>query len=308
MSTNAPSSLSEDAQIRSGTASASLWWNHVPSMMGEKIGVIGQFAVESESDVATLLCRACEDLSAHGCTLAIGPMDGNTWNRYRFVTESSDEPAFLLEPMNPIEWPRWWLNAGFERLAEYFSTATEDLVARDPRVHGLAERMTAAGVTLRSLDAEHFEEDLERIYEVSLVSFTGNFLYTPLPREAFFAQYRQIKDRVRPEIVLIAEQAGHPVGYVFALPDYAQAQRGEPITTVIVKTLAVWPGRQHAGLGAWLLAEVHAEARKLGFTRAIHALMHETNKSRNLSAHYAKTIRRYTLFSKRLAHGTGGTA
>lgn len=43
------------------------------------------------------------------------------------------------------------------------------------------------------------------------------------------------------------------------------------------------------------------EARALGFTRAIHALMHETNKSRNLSAHYAKTIRRYTLFSKKLS-------
>jgi len=38
----------------------------------------------------------------------------------------------------------------------------------------------------------------------------------------------------------------------------------------------------------------------MGFTRAIHALMHETNKSRNLSARYARTIRRYTLFSKRL--------
>jgi len=29
--------------------------------------------------------------------------------------------------------------------------------------------------------------------------------------------------------------------------------------------------------------------------------MHETNKSRNLSARYARTIRRYTLFAKRLA-------
>jgi hypothetical protein len=48
------------------------------------------------------------------------------------------------------------------------------------------------------------------------------------------------------------------------------------------------------------LGEVHAAAQSLGFTRAIHALMHQTNKSRNLSAHYARTIRRYTLFSKRL--------
>lgn len=114
-------------------------------------------------------------------------------------------------------------------------------------------------------------------------------------------QYRAIRTRVNPELVLVAEEAGRPVGYVFATPDFAQAQRGEIMSTVIVKTLAVLPGRAWAGLGALLLGEVHAAAHQLGFKRAIHALMHETNTSRNLSAHYAKTIRRYTLFSKRLA-------
>jgi GNAT superfamily N-acetyltransferase len=106
---------------------------------------------------------------------------------------------------------------------------------------------------------------------------------------------------LRPELVLLAEHAGRPVGYVFVVPDLLAAQRGEPVTTVIVKTLAVLPGRAYAGLGAVLLAEVHAAARRLGFRRAMHALMHETNTSRNLSAHYAATIRRYALFLRRLA-------
>jgi L-amino acid N-acyltransferase YncA len=160
--------------------------------------------------------------------------------------------------------------------------------------------MASAGVTIREIDPAHFEEDLARIYEVSVVAFQDNYLYTPLPREAFLAQYRAIQARVKPELVLLAEQERGPVGYVFATPDYAQAQRGEPITTVIVKTLAVLPARANAGLGALLLGRVHEAAQSLGFTRAVHALMHETNKSRNLSARYAGTIRRYTLFSKRL--------
>jgi GNAT superfamily N-acetyltransferase len=190
-------------------------------------------------------------------------------------------------------------------LAEYFSTATDDLAARDERLDGVTARMGKAGVTIRALDRMRFEEELAKIYEISVVSFKENYLYAPLPEEAFFAQYRAIQSRVRPELVLLAEQGGRPVGYVFATPDFAQAQRGEAVTTVIVKTLAVLPGRAFAGLGALLLGEVHAAAREIGFTRAIHALMHETNQSRNLSAHYAKTIRRYTLFSKRLTAGTG---
>ena len=113
-------------------------------------------------------------------------------------------------------------------------------------------------------------------------------------------QYRAVQAKVRAELVLLAEQGGRPVGNVFAIPDLAQAQRGQPVTTVIVKTLAVLPGRAQAGLGAVLLDGVHVAARRLGFTRSIHALMHETNQSRNLSAHYAQTIRRYTLFSRTL--------
>jgi GNAT superfamily N-acetyltransferase len=227
-------------------------------------------------------------------------MNGNTWRPYRFVTDPGTEPPFFLEPTNPPEWPAWWRTAGFEPLAEYYSSATDDLTTRDPRLTDAAARMAAAGISIRPLDSAQFEEDLARIYDVSIVSFQDNYLYTPLPRENFFTQYRAIQKRVKPELVLLAEQAAKPVGYVFAVPDYAQAQRGEPITTVIVKTLAVLPARANAGLGALLLGRVHEAAQSLGFTRAIHALMHETNKSRNLSARYARTVRRYTLFAKRL--------
>jgi GNAT superfamily N-acetyltransferase len=283
-----------------GAAEVLLWWTHVPELIGERLGVIGGFSATSSTATENILFRAVTELRSHGCTLAIGPMDGNTWRKYRFVTEAGTEPAFFMEPTNPPEWPGWWQAAGFEPLAEYYSSATDDLATRDPRLDGAERRMAAAGITIRAIDPAHFEEDLARIHDVSVVSFQGNYLYTPLPREAFFAQYRAIQARVKPELVLLAEQAGRPVGYVFAMPDYAQGQRGEPITTVIVKTLAVLPARSNAGLGALLLGKVHEAAQTLGFKRAIHALMHETNKSRNLSARYARTIRRYTLFAKRL--------
>jgi hypothetical protein len=49
------------------------------------------------------------------------------------------------------------------------------------------------------------------------------------------------------------------------------------------------------------VAEVQQRAAALGYTRAVHALMHEQNVSRNISRRYAETIRRYALFAKRLA-------
>lgn len=296
--------MGADGRVAAGGASGSgealLWWRQVPALAGERLGVIGGFQATTEPATHDTLGQAAARLRAEGCTLAVGPMDGNTWRRYRFVTDVGTEPPFFLEPANPVVWPEWWRGAGFAPLAEFYSSATPDLTTRDTRVAGVAARMTAAGVTVRSLDPTRFEDELGKIYDVSVVSFQGNFLYTPLAREEFLQQYRAVQARVRPELVLLAEQAGRPVGYVFAVPDWAQAQRGEPVTTLILKTLAVLPGRSYAGLGALLVDRVHAAGHALGFRRAIHALMHESNQSRNLSAHYAVTIRRYTLLARSL--------
>ena len=80
-----------------------------------------------------MLSRACAALEAAGCATAIGPMDGTTWRRYRFMVDRGPEPAFFLEPDNPDDWPQHWRSAGFSILATYTSAANEDLAVEDPR-------------------------------------------------------------------------------------------------------------------------------------------------------------------------------
>lgn len=293
-----------DARVQSslagGTAEVLLWWTHTPTLPNERLGVIGGFKATGAAAAADALAQAEESLRAQGCTLAVGPMDGNTWRRYRFVTEPGAEPAFFMEPVNSAEWPAWWQAAGFTPLAQYYSAASDNLEPVDRRIGEVAARVRAAGISLRPIDPALFEEELGRIYDVSVVAFQENYLYTPLPRADFIAQYRAVQPIMLPELVCLAEKAGRTVGYMFAVPDQAQAQRGEPITNVIMKTIAVLPEMGGMGLGGLLFSEVHAAAKRRGFKRAIHALMHETNKSRRMSAHYARLIRRYTLFARRL--------
>jgi predicted N-acetyltransferase YhbS len=227
-------------------------------------------------------------------------MDGNTWQRYRLLTERGSEPVFFLEPDNPDDWPAHFTDHGFTALAQYYSSLNSDLAQGDPRAAAAAERVAAAGISIHSLDPKQFEEQLRSIHALSLECFSDNFLYTPLGQEEFVSQYLAIRPYVLPELVLLAEREGQPVGYVFAIPDLLQAQRGQPIDTVIVKTLAVHPEHRSIGLGGALTAVCHEVAQKLGFRRAIHALMVETNVSRRISAHTAKVMRRYTLFAKPL--------
>ena len=249
-----------------------------------------------------MLDAACAELAAERCTRAVGPMDGNTWRRYRLVVERGTEPPFFLEPDNPPEWPTYFTEAGFSPLAHYFSGLNEDLSRRDPRAVEVTDRLTEGGVTVRELDVSRFEEELARIYRVAAVSFQKAFLYTPLSEDAFAAQYRAIKPIVRPELVLVAERDGAPVGFSFSVPDMLEAARGAPQRTVIFKTLAAIPDRRAlSGLGSLMVDRTHQTAQALGYTRVIHALMHESNHSRTMSERTGHTIRGYALFARALA-------
>lgn len=283
-----------------GSARCSLWWTTVPPFPGEKLGVIGHFQAGHQEAGAGILREAVLRLRDQGCTLAVGPMDGNTWRRYRVLTERGEEPSFFMEPDNPDWWAQSFEQAGFSPLATYSSSLVEDLAKRDPRAQRAHERLVKEGVHIRHLDKNQFEADLRRIYEVSVVSFTGNYLYTEISEDAFLAQYLPYKDKIRPELVYLAEDEGRPVGYLFAIPDYAEAQRGERLRTVIGKTLAVLPGRRYGGLGVVLAGLLHESASSLGFERLIHALQHEGNGVRNMSEFFGRVMRRYMLYSRRL--------
>jgi GNAT superfamily N-acetyltransferase len=282
-------------------ARCSLWWKDAPPHSAQRLGVIGHYAAADAPSANCLLKHGCAQLSVQGCTLAVGPMDGNTWRRYRFITERGTELPFFLETDNPDDWPQHFVAAGFSSLATYTSALNSDLARSDMRTASDTDRIADAGISLRHADAGQMEKELRRVYRMSLASFQQNFLYTPLDETEFLAQYRKVLPYVRPELVLLAERDEQPVGFLFALPDILKVKRQEPNDTIIIKTIAVLPEFSGVGLGTLLVARAQENARELGFKRAIHALMHESNRSRNISHHTAVTMRRYTLFSRLLS-------
>ncbi len=279
-------------------ARCSLWWTNTALHNGHPIGAIGHYAANNDNAANILLTSALKLLQKNHISLTVGPLDGNTWRRYRFVTQTGTEPSFFLEPQNPPHYLSHFEQNGFTPLAEYYSALCSDLSITDPRLPRIETRLREQGITIRPFDPVRFEQELHAIYEVSRISFVENFLYTPLDREAFLAQYLPLKTLIDPRLILLAEHENRPVGYVFALPDHAQTQRGETCATVILKTAACLPGRRYAGLGALLVGLLHRSTREHGWHRIIHALMHESNNSRNLSDHYATSFRRYTLFAR----------
>lgn len=289
--------LTDDA---GASARCSLWWTATPAYQGHRVGLIGHYASDDTLSMP-LLRLACERLRHAGCTRAIGPMDGSTYNRYRLVTERGDAPPFFLEPENPASWPAHFTDNRFVPVAQYYSALQEDLDSTDPRVPAIERQMQTAGVRVRPLDAADFEQEVRRVYPVVAAGFAQNLLAAPISEDAFVAQYRPLGPLLAPELVQIAETDERAVGFLLVVPDWLQARRGELIDTAVVKTMAVLPEYRQRGLGLLLAARAQEGGRALGYLRAIHALMHEDNLSRRLSKSYrGRIIRRYTLYMKEL--------
>jgi GNAT superfamily N-acetyltransferase len=289
----------------SPVARCSLWWRATPTYQDRRVGLIGHYGADSPAAAAELLGLACRQLATVGCAMAVGPMDGSTWHNYRLVIERGREPGFFLEPSNPEEWPHHFTGNGFTVLAQYSSTILPDLGETRPwREPRLAVVAAAQGIRIRSLQLDQFESELQQVYAIALASFQDNLLYAHIAEPDFNALYYPIKPYLQPDLILFAEKEGQAIGFIFALPDLQQAQRGEDVDTVILKTVAVHPDHQTAGLGSLLVARCQEIASDLGYRRAIHALMHERNASRKISRrNETQLIRRYALFARKL--GTG---
>lgn len=281
-------------------AMCSLWTQHTPTYAPYKTGVIGNFFADDHKAGLSLLDYAAKRLKEQGFGYVVGPMNGNTWHSYRLVTDADDSPPFFLEYYTPHTWPAIFSSAGFEQIAHYSSARSNELDYEDTAAKKFEARKDALGLTIRPFDVAHVKDELRAIHALCLQSFSRNFLYTDISQPDFLALYETIIPYVNPDFFLLAEHGGNLVGFIFAVPDFLQKERGETIDTLIIKTVAKTPGRAYAGLGTYLVHAIHQKAVKMGFKSVIHALMHDNNASKAISHKSAQTMRKYTLYGKRL--------
>ena len=248
----------------------------------EPTGALGDFTGDGDT-----LAAGENWLREQGCHAVQGPLDVATWFSYRANLGPHDEAPFFGEPLAS---PEPWLAAGYREVARYASA----LCANSEAIAYGDTKRPQDGVSFRSMRS--FEQDLPVIHRLVLASFRDAYAYSPLPLEIMAALYAPIEPYMVPELVLIAEQAGEPIGFVFGVPDLLAPKSGR----FLVKTLAVLPEYRRGGTGAWLVGELHKAAAGLGFSHGVHALMWAGSRSRSISAHGGHVFREYALYMKAL--------
>lgn len=250
---------------------AVLYHNPQLELAGKPAWCLGNFeSVHDQVAAKVLFDRAVEECLLHDVHVLIGPMNGSTWNSYRFRLEPYEAvEAFLSEPDHRDYYPALWASY-FTQSQDYFSAKTGAPAYFDVRQRTRRAELEALGVRFRSLDVSRLEEELNRLYDFNTTAFATNFLYSGIQREAFVLKYLGMKSLLKPEMVRIAENAqGEIAAFVLAFVDLFATNKKQ----LVVKTLARSKEADLKGLGAVLLDDLFSGLKDQGFESVIHAFM-----------------------------------
>ncbi|MEY4903394.1 MAG: hypothetical protein RLZZ292_1209 [Bacteroidota bacterium] len=263
---------------------------------GKKVITIGNYeCVDNQAVAKQLLDEATDIAQSLGAEIILGPMNGSTWDSYRFST-SHDEANFFLEPYHHLYYNEHFFNNGFSLFARYFSSKDTALSYDAPTVLEREKHFLAEGVRFRSIDLANFEAELERLYAFNSAAFQTNHLYTPIEKSVFIEKYAATKRIINPDFVRLAEDSeGNLLGYFFCVQDlYNTTEK-----SLILKTIARHPDKKWAGMGHVIGNQIYRKAAEQGFQSIIHAFMFDEGYSTTISKNFSgERFKNYHLYGK----------
>ena len=282
-------------------------WHNRPDYNGRKTSYIGNVNIHEKyrKDEEQLFNKIFEELKKEGIETMIGPLNGTTWNTYRYVTEKGSRRQFLLEPWNEDYSVSLFEKLGFKPLAGYISTVMEGMDSDGRRnlnkkIEKLKKFDYYKDIKVESAENKDLLTVLNKVYDLTVEAFKNNFLYSELEREIFLKMYMSYEDKIIKKFFKMLYLGDELIGYVFGIPNYTELGYKGKIDTIILKTIAVSPEYNGKGMGYILINSLIEEAEKEGYENVIYALMHESNVSKNIGLLLGNMLRRYTLFIKEL--------
>lgn len=223
--------------------------------------------------------------------IIISPMDGSTWNNYRFVQYQHKAP-FLLETTSEAYFLDQFKGIGYKTLASYFSHSTAELTDLWDKCKSRYEHFVDEGMKFEPFNLSDPESEFRSLALFCNQAFRKNFLFSPIQEDDFVQKMMQFIPILNPAYVLIARLNGDIAGFIFAYQDLTNRKE----KTLIVKTMARDIDKPYGGLGTLLGSLIMKEAIRDRFTHCIHALMIENNSSKTISTNFhGETISRYEL-------------
>ena len=224
---------------------------------GENIGFFGLFeCVEDYAVAERLLATARDWVKARGKSALRGPASYSVNEEFGLLVDRFDKPPCILMPYNPPYYKDFVERFGFAKVMDLYqylidvAKLKDAEKALDPRLVRLTKKIQQRKkIVLRAADMKHFDRDVDIIKSLYREAWEKNWGNVPMAEAEIDYLGHNLKQFVDPDLVIIAEVDGAPVGLALDLPDLniplrkAYPRPGVPEWWTLIKLFYHWKVR-----------------------------------------------------------------
>ena len=192
---------------------------------GENAGFFGFFESEDDPAVARALLTAAREWTfQRGAQVLRGPVNPSTNYECGILIEGFDTDPMIMMTYNPAYYPVLMEKAGLQKAKDLYAYGGSAQKLDITKIERVASRALAKnGVRIRPIDMKNFNVEVLRIWQIYNSAWTRNWGFVPMSREEFFRMGKEMKQILKPELVLIGEVKDCVVGFALALPNVNHA-------------------------------------------------------------------------------------
>ena len=298
----------------------------------EHIGFFGFFEVLDDPEAAAALLETAEIwVKDKGYDAVRGPAQFSQNDECGLLVDGFDDSPRVLMTYNPRRYVNYIENQGFSKVMDLHAYALETDIygggSRFPKkLIRVVEKIKAKGeIHIRKVDLKNFDLEVERAKKIYNQSWAQNWGFVPMTDPEFDALGKELRQIIDPDLTLVAEIDGEPIGVSITLPDlnqplrYAYPKPETPewwtmaklvwnwkvkrkVTWARVLILGVLPEYRGRGVDALFYYESAIAALKKGIKRAEMSWILENNDaiSRPIKVMGGEIYKTYRMYEKRL--------
>ncbi len=190
----------------------------------DKLGFFGFFESIDDAHVSTpLLQRVCTWLADRGMTAVRGPTNPSINYEWGMLIDGFDSPPMFMMTYNRTYYPQLIESAGFAKVQDLYAYwGHVDMLSSMSQKHklideGIRERF---GVELRPLNRKRFRAEVEMFLDIYNKALSATWGFVPLSKAEVHALGGQLRHLIVPDLSVVAEVEGRPIGVIFGLLDY----------------------------------------------------------------------------------------
>lgn len=290
----------------------------------ERLGTFGLFECMDDPEAArSLLEHAAAWLRARGMTAMRGPFNLSTNDELHspgVLVEGFETPPVFLMGHNPPYYARLVEGAGLEKVKDLVAFWLPHNRPSERLLEGLERLAKRGGWSIRPVNLKRFKKEVGTVMGIYNSAWERNWGFVPMTEAEFNHMAKEFRPVVDPNLCLIAEKDGEPIGFLLCVPDLNQAFKHlrdgrlfpfgifkllwhkRKIRSLRIMTLGMKPGYQDSGIGAALYTRGFDASAERGYLNGEASWILEDNHRMCIAMEKAggTIYKRYRIYERAL--------